>query len=195
MHDRRLLLDAEVRGPWARAEDREDDHLDVGDRLGHEARDVAGQDRLRQVGQGSDESYGPLSPTVRPQPRTTKPAFAAGFGLFSGEGEIRTLGPPLRRTTVFETAAFDRSATSPSAWKPSARPHAGARRAEEGAADTSPKTRPTGGAPCDLGEACVNGRTLGADRSEGPRLRAFASIDCLSPRGLSRALRAQAAFL
>ena len=30
----------------------------------------------------------------------------------NGEGEIRTLGPP-KRTTVFETAAFDHSATSP----------------------------------------------------------------------------------
>ena len=31
----------------------------------------------------------------------------------NGGGEIRTLGTPIRRTTVFETAAFNRSATSP----------------------------------------------------------------------------------
>src|ERR1700733_2927276 len=30
-----------------------------------------------------------------------------------GGGEIRTLGTPIRRTTVFETAAFNRSATPP----------------------------------------------------------------------------------
>jgi hypothetical protein len=31
----------------------------------------------------------------------------------NGGGEIRTLGTPIRRTTVFETAAFNRSATPP----------------------------------------------------------------------------------
>ena len=30
-----------------------------------------------------------------------------------GGGEIRTLGTPIRRSTVFETAAFNRSATPP----------------------------------------------------------------------------------
>ena len=35
--------------------------------------------------------------------------------LYSGGGEIRTLGTPIRRTTVFETAAFNRSATPPRA--------------------------------------------------------------------------------
>src|SRR5215471_14161187 len=33
--------------------------------------------------------------------------------LWYGEGGIRTLGPPVRGTTVFETAPFDRSGTSP----------------------------------------------------------------------------------
>jgi hypothetical protein len=31
----------------------------------------------------------------------------------AGGGEIRTPGTPIRRTTVFETAAFNRSATPP----------------------------------------------------------------------------------
>jgi hypothetical protein len=37
----------------------------------------------------------------------------AKSGSTNGGGEIRTLGTPIRRTTVFETAAFNRSATPP----------------------------------------------------------------------------------
>jgi hypothetical protein len=47
---------------------------------------------------------------VQQSDRTGDGAQLAGF---SGGGEIRTLGTPLRRTTVFETAAFNRSATPP----------------------------------------------------------------------------------
>jgi hypothetical protein len=42
-------------------------------------------------------------------------AYPSQIWLYNGEGEIRTLGTPIRRTTVFETAAFNRSATPPGA--------------------------------------------------------------------------------
>ena len=57
MHDRCLLLDHRLSGRWAGREAGDEDHLDVEGRLQYEARDVAGQDRLRQVGQGSDERH------------------------------------------------------------------------------------------------------------------------------------------
>ena len=46
---------------------------------------------------------------------TTQPKSAANARTSTpnGGGEIRTLGTPIRRTTVFETAAFNRSATPP----------------------------------------------------------------------------------
>ncbi len=40
------------------------------------------------------------------------PDYRQGF-LACGERGIRTPGPQIKRTTVFETAAFDHSATSP----------------------------------------------------------------------------------
>src|SRR5580704_14191403 len=59
---------------------------------------------------GSCGSYGLQKANARPLP---KPAWLAGFGLLERRGgDLNSRGtePPL---TVFETAAFDRSATPP----------------------------------------------------------------------------------
>src|ERR1700683_5219379 len=50
-------------------------------------------------------------PQNQRRPRFSGPAFIQRQN--DGGGEIRTLGTPIRRTTVFETAAFNRSATPP----------------------------------------------------------------------------------
>ncbi len=51
-------------------------------------------------------------PAQRPTRAGNRPP-ALRLARRSGGGEIRTLGTPIRRTTVFETAAFNRSATPP----------------------------------------------------------------------------------
>ena len=50
-----LLLDHVLSCRRTRSKARDEDHLDVAGRFQHEAGDVASEDRLRNVGQGSDE--------------------------------------------------------------------------------------------------------------------------------------------
>ena len=56
---------------WSRREDRDDDHLEVDGRLQHEPRQLARQDRLRQVRQGADERVGISSATLITSPEPT----------------------------------------------------------------------------------------------------------------------------
>ncbi len=58
-------------------------------------------------------SRGSLGRCPHAHPRAPASQRARLVTCDNGGGEIRTLGTPIRRTTVFETAAFNRSATPP----------------------------------------------------------------------------------
>ncbi len=71
----------QVRGRGLGAKTREDDHLDVDGRIEHEARHLAGEDRLRQVRQGTDERDG----SVNSERERIKPRVCAECGEVADE--------------------------------------------------------------------------------------------------------------